>query len=353
MPLPVIPPAVLAAWNLDGRSAAPLGSGLINHTWLVANSPASGEPVVRHVLQQLNPVFPASVNDDIRAVTRHLRAADMTTPELVPTRDGRWWCEDAGRIYRVLTWIEGINRNRLSSPAEATAAGALLARFHRTLDSLDHRFSNPRLGVHDTTRHLAVLRQALVDHADHRQIGTIRPLAEDILELAGGLPVLPVGPDRVVHGDPKVNNLLFDAATGDGLCLIDLDTLGRMPLVLELGDAFRSWCNPAGEDERVSDFDLALFTGAVRGYAGLASGWIEAGEIAGIVAGTLTIYVELAARFCADALRECYFGWDPQRFATRSEHNQARATSQLNAARALWRVRAAADEVVRRAFAGA
>lgn len=333
----------------------PLGSGLINHTWLVPGRlpPGPGDRPPRFVLQQVNPVFPASVNDDIRVVTRHLRAAGMATPELVPTRDGRWWLEDSGRVYRVLTYVDGINRNFLSSPAEAAAAGALLARFHRTLGDLDHRFSNPRLGVHDTARHLAVLRQALVDHARHRNIGEIRPLAGEILGLAAGLPALPVCPDRVVHGDPKINNVMFDAESGAGLCLIDLDTLGRMPLVLELGDAFRSWCNPAGEDERASTFDLELFAGAVQGYASAASGWVRAEEIAGIVAGTLTIYVELAARFCADALRESYFGWDERRFPTRSDHNQVRAMSQLNAARALWDVRPAADEVVRKAFTAA
>ena len=33
-----------------------------------------------------------------------------------------------------------------------------------------------------------------------------------------------------------------------------------------------------------------------------------------IVTATQTIYVELAARFCADALNESYFGWNPQAF---------------------------------------
>ena len=122
---------------------------------------------------------------------------------------------------------------------------------------------------------------------------------------------------------------------------------------LELGDAFRSWCNPAGEDKRQSAFALDLFAAAVDGYAGAAAGWITPAESGAIVAGTLTIYVELAARFCADALRECYFGWDAERFPSRSAHNQVRAASQLTAARALWDLRAAADEVVRRAFGSA
>lgn len=338
------PIAVLPAWNLAGASLSPLGSGLINCTWLVSNG------AHRYVLQQVNPVFPPEIQEDIRVVTIHLRAQGLVAPELLPTADGRWWVEDAGRVFRLMTYVDGVSRDRLADPAEAGEAGALLARFHRALASLDHEFRNRRLGVHDTDRHLVVLRQALVDHATHRDFAAIHPLADEILVLATALPKLPVVPDRIVHGDPKINNLLFATATGRALCFIDLDTLGRMPLPLELGDAFRSWCNPAGEDNHRSAFAMDLFSSAVDGYASVATGWITPEESGAIVSGTLTIYVELAARFCADALRENYFGWDPQRFPTRSAHNQVRAASQLTAARTLWDARSAAEEAVRRAF---
>jgi len=335
---------VLRAWNLAGCGVAPLGSGLINHTWLVSSG------ADRYVLQQLNPVFPPAINEDIRVVTAHLRSRGLVAPELLPTTDGRLWVEVEGWVYRLMTHVDGVSRDRLSGPVEAREAGALLARFHRALADLHHEFRNRRPGVHDTGRHLQTLRQSLIDHGMHRDFAAVRPLAEEILQLAAALPPLPVVPDRIVHGDPKINNLLFDTATGRALCFIDLDTLGPMPLPLELGDAFRSWCNPAGEDNRQSAFALDLFTAAVGGYASAAAGWITPEESGAIVAGTLTIYVELAARFCADALRESYFGWDAQRFPTRSAHNQVRTVSQLTAARALWDVRGAAEEAVRRAF---
>lgn len=341
---PEVPATVLRAWNLADATLSPLGSGLINRTWQVAAGP------VRYVLQQLHPVFPPEINDDIRVVTAHLRQQGLLAPELLATTDDRLWVEEGGQVFRLMTHIDGVSRDRLASAAEAREAGTLLAQLHRALAGLDHEFRNRRLGVHDTARHLAVLRQALVDHAEHPDFAVIQPLATEILGLAAALPPLPVVADRIVHGDPKINNLLFDAVTGRALCFIDLDTLGRMPLPLELGDAFRSWCNPAGEDNRQSAFALDLFTAAVDGYAEAAAGWINAAEAEAIVAGTLTIYVELAARFCADALRECYFGWDATRFPSRSAHNQVRAASQLTAARALWDARGAADEVVRRAF---
>lgn len=347
MQAPEVPLAVLEAWNIPRADLAPLGSGLINHTWRVTNG------ADRYVLQQVNPVFAPDIHEDIRVVTGHLRSKGMVAPELLPAVDGRWWVENAGQVFRLMTWVDGTSRDRLATPAEAREAGELLAHFHRALADLDHGFRSQRLGVHDTDRHLGILRQALIDHAAHRDVAAIRPLAEEILQLAAALPKLPPVPDRIVHGDPKINNLLFDRVTGRALCFIDLDTLGRMPLPLELGDAFRSWCNPAGEDNRQSAFAMDLFTAAVDGYASSASGWITADESGAIVSGTLTIYVELAARFCADALRESYFGWDPQRFPTRSAHNQVRAASQLTAARALWDARSAAEEAVRRAFGSA
>lgn len=338
------PETALSAWALAAARLAPLGSGLINRTWLVTAGPR------RYVLQQVNPIFPGAVNGDIEVVTRHLRSKGLVSPELQPTADGRLWVDAPGGAWRLMTHVDGVSHDRLDSPAQAEEAGRYLARFHAALADLRHRFSSPRAGVHDTPRHLAGLRQALVDHAGHRDIAEIGPLAEDILALAADLPVIPALPPRVVHGDPKINNLLFDEGTGRAVCLIDLDTLGHLPLHLELGDAFRSWCNPKGEDSPRAGFALDLFGAAVRGYAGGARAWVTAGEIDAIVPGTLTIYVELAARFCADALREAYFGWDPARYPSRSAHNRVRAASQVTAARGLWSVRAEAEAAVRAAF---
>ena len=55
-------------------------------------------------------------------------------------------------------------------------------------------------------------------------------------------------------------------------------------------------------------------------------------EWGALPSATLTISVELAARFCTDSLREHYFGWDPKRYESSSEHNQARTRNQLQVA---------------------
>jgi len=341
------PPAVLEAFDLAADSLERATSGLINSTWYARSG--SGADVV---LQHLHPIFPPTVNLDIAAVTEHLTRKGLVTPRLVPSRSGALWVEHEGAVWRVMTRIEGVCRDALESPAQAREAGRALAEFHRAVSDLDYTFRNARLGVHDTPRHLKALRDALGEHAAHRDIATIRPLAEQVLALAASLPALPASQDRIVHGDPKISNLLFAIGTDRGLCMIDLDTLSRMPVALELGDALRSWCNPATEDATNARFASEYFEAAVDGYATAAEGLLHENEWRAIPLGTLTITTELAARFCADALRERYFAWDDKRYPSASAHNQARTRGQLQVAKSIAEEMTALDAVTARAFGG-
>lgn len=339
-----VPESVLAAYGLESPRIAPLGSGLINETWRIDSERGS------FVLQRVNPIFPADINRDIDAVTRHIAASGLVTLQLVPNRHAELWTTYAERNWRLLTYIDGVSHDALSTPAQAKSAGALLVAFHRAVDDLEHEFSSPRLGIHDTARHLEFLHETLRTKSGHPRHADIRRLAERIFAAARELAPLPAMPDRIVHGDPKINNLLFTRDSDLAFSLVDLDTLARMPLPLELGDALRSWCNPAGEDDRVSEFSAQLFAEAIRGYAQGAAGWMIAAETASIVTATETILIELASRFCADALNESYFGWNPERFASRSEHNQARAASQLHVAESLAAQRSELEKIVSSTF---
>ncbi|MCK6371232.1 MAG: phosphotransferase [Gammaproteobacteria bacterium] len=335
--------AVLEAYGAAGAVLRPLGAGLINQTFLV-----DGGEHGRFVLQRLHPIFPPEVNEDIDAVTRHLEAQGLVTPRLLRTRAGALWVEHAKETWRALTWIEGVGLERLGNRDQAREAGDALGRFHRAVSGLRHEFRNTRPGVHDTALHLANLRKALETRRDHPRYAVVEAQARRVFAAARELKALPQLAPRVVHGDPKLNNILFTPDATRALCLVDLDTLGRMALPLELGDAFRSWCNPAGEDLGGARFSLDFFAAALDGYAAQARGFITGDEWRSILTGTLTIYVELAARFCADALNESYFGWNPDAFASRSEHNEARAESQLDAARSLMEQREAAQALLDR-----
>ena len=317
-------PSILKAFALAGGRLTRLKSGLINASWHVETP--GGEDFV---LQRVNPMFPAAINDDIDVVTSHLQAKGMCTPLVVPTGEGMTALVTSGEVWRVLTYIPGISRDALENTRQAREAGALLGRFHRGVSDLEHTFANPRLGVHDTAAHLGKLNSALQAHQDHPRFGHVAPVAERILKLAAELPELPLAGERIVHGDPKISNFIFDPDIDQAIALVDLDTVASMPVILELGDAFRSWCNPLGEDTRKTEFCVPLFQAALGGYAREARDLLSGEEWRALPTATLTIALELAARFAADALIESYFGWDSSRFRSASEHNQLRATGQL------------------------
>ena len=146
-------------------------------------------------------------------------------------------------------------------------------------------------------------------------------------------------------------NILF-GPSGEAVCLVDLDTVGLMPWPHEMGDALRSWCNPAGEDTSDNAVDLTLFRAAVEGYASQAGDVVTRAEVERLVDGLSVICLELAARFLADALNESYFGWSPQLYASRGEHNLVRALGQWSLHESVESQRASLEAVVGEAFAG-
>lgn len=300
-------------------------AGLINHTWLVGSPP-------QYVLQRVNPLFGAAVHEDIEAVTAHVAAAGLVTPRLVRTDAGELCTVAAdGAAWRLLTFVPGKTVHKMDSPARARAAGALVARFHRAVDDLAWSYRHVRPGAHDTALHMRRLESAVTS-------GPALPVAEGILELwrtwAGRLDL----PERHAHGDLKLSNLRFDAQD-QGLCLLDLDTLSRLSLDVELGDAWRSWCNPVGEDGTDTRLDVELLSAAIAGYR--AERPLSADEASGLVYAVERISLELAARFCRDVVEDCYFGWNATRFPSRAAHNLHRAQGQLNLARSARAQRAA------------
>ncbi len=322
-----------AGWQ--GALATRIGAGLINRSYLL-----SREDGARAVLQAVSPIFSPAIHGNIVAVTERLAAAGLVTPRLLPARDGRpYLIAPGGTVWRLQTHIDGVAYDVVGGAAQAGAAGALVGRFHAAVEDLDHAFTGLRVGVHDTPRHLARLDEAVAGHAGHRLAGEVRPLAQAISAGAGALPPLPALPPRVCHGDLKFNNILFAGTRppddARAVALIDLDTVGPLPLAYELGDAWRSWCNRAGEDDVNAALDLQIMSASLDGYrAGLGRA-LGADERRALVLGVEWVSLELAARFAADALAESYFGWNASRFPGRGEHNLVRARGQWSLHQAL------------------
>jgi Ser/Thr protein kinase RdoA (MazF antagonist) len=328
----------LAAWRRrigDDLPIAPLPRGLVNATFAIGRPP-------RFALQLMHPQFGAETLARLAAMAPVLAGAGVAVPTLLPADDGRVRIRGpGGGHWRLTAWLDGTSRDTVASPAHARSASAYLAMFHDALAMPD--FADwPASTFHDTDARLAALAAALGEDGD----GEARRLAEAILaNWTAWRDAAEVGPTppRPGHGDPKISNFQFRGADACGL--LDLDLAARFPLDDDLGDALRSWCNPAGEDDPDGPFDEAIFAAAVAGYLGRARS-ISADERRRIVHGTVRIALELASRFCLDAIRQDYFAWDPAVAPSRRAHNLLRATGQLAFARRLIDRRAALERQV-------
>lgn len=305
-------------------SISPITAGLINDTFAVEGG---------YILQRLNTrIFRPEVNLDIAALTPHLRAAGLPVPEYLLSDEGRPWINLTdghwAGAWRLMTRLPGSTLHRLTTPARVGAAAEAFARLHGALLHVQHDFASRRPGAHDTQAHLRALQLALDEHPQHRLHPLVAPLASALFDLWDRWGELPELPPRIIHGDPKASNLLFDErdqVSG----LLDLDTFALDSLQVELGDAARSWCNPSDEDNPNPSFDLDLFNALARRYLASAAPWITDAERDALPRAPARICLELAARFAADALHERYFGWNPAVAPSRGDHNLLRARGQL------------------------
>jgi len=282
----------------------------------------------------VNPIFAPEIHANIAAVTQRLLAHGIGTFRLEHSGTGELSVDlgEAGR-WRLLTRIAGVGFDVCAAPAQAHAAATLVARFHGALAGDDVPLAPTGLRSHDPPHHFRNLAQTLRSHPEHRYFRDVAALAERVEQAAARWEPLDELPRRICHGDLKFNNVLF-VGRAFGACeravaLIDLDTVARMPLWAELGDAWRSWCNTRGEDSAEAELDLSRLEAAVQGYLDAAAFDLDDRERASLAHGIERISLELASRFAADALAERYFGWDPGRFASRGEHNLVRARGQL------------------------
>ncbi|MEM8932432.1 MAG: aminoglycoside phosphotransferase family protein [Acidobacteriota bacterium] len=347
------PEEALGAWAVDGQPRV-VEDGLINRTWFVVPSDG-GEP--RAVLQWVNPIFDPRIQDDLVALVDRLTAFGLITPRPLETRDGSLAVDDGGGFWRLLTYVPGTTHHRLDSAARARAAGFGVGRFHRAVAGWSYRPRAPRRDIHDTPARMAELATVLDGCDGHPLAGPARELGRAVLDAWNRWDGSMDLPERFAHGDLKVSNLRFDGVGERVVCLLDLDTIGPQTLAAEMGDAWRSWCNPAAEDEPDRALlDLDRFAASARGWLdGLAAiaekgegdaFVLTADERASLVPGIERIALELSARFCADAVEQSYFKEDRRRFPTAGTHNLARARGQWRLALSAGERRAACERIL-------
>jgi Ser/Thr protein kinase RdoA (MazF antagonist) len=235
-----------------------LSTGLLHRSFHVRGG--HGE----YVLQRVSDVFAPEIHENIAAVTHHLRQRGLVTFELVPTKEGALCAEFGlhGR-WRLLTHLDGISFEEVQSRAQARSAAELIGRFHAALDDFEAPLAPMGIPFRNTALYLARMDRALDEHAGHRLGEPVRGIAQQIHTGFERLGPPMAAPERVIHGDLKLANILFEGseppARDRALALIDFDTLMRAPLWSEWGDAWRSWCAVGGDENEERSFDLAIF----------------------------------------------------------------------------------------------
>ena len=204
----------------------------------------------------------------------------------------------------------------------------MLGRFHRVMAAFRGKLRRGGRRLHDTTAIVAGAREVFRRHA-----GTPRFAA--VADLVGALPrriaslYLPPGlPRQIVHGDPKISNFLFEGERVSGV--LDLDAVSEHTLLVDIGDALRSWCGAAEEEER-NRFDARIARAALRGWLAAVPPLSEE-ERRAVPRAVRLITLELAIRFLRDYFEESYFAWDRERYGSAAEHHLVRARSMLHLA---------------------
>jgi Ser/Thr protein kinase RdoA (MazF antagonist) len=316
--------AIAGRFQLAGEflQAEPFGSGHINDTWRATTGHGIRS---RYILQRLNAaVFqnPAGVMENISRVTAHLGEkisgapdAARRAPALVPARDGKSFYRDAdGNWWRVFPFIERTRAvDVVESPAQAFAAAKAFGNFQKLLADLPA----PRLhetipDFHHTPKRFAALEKAVAADACNRA-APAKPEIEFALQNKAICRVLLAAnlPGRVTHNDTKINNVLLDDATGEGVCVIDLDTVMPGLALYDFGDMVRSMTNPAAENERdlsKVEMQFPLFEALLRGYLSSAADFLTPAEKNLLPVSGQLIAFELGLRFLTDFLSgDTYF----------------------------------------------
>ncbi len=315
------------------KAIEPLGNGNVNETFLVQ---LNGNNQANFVLQRLHTaVFskPELVMQNLLALSDHV---DQKLSEGIPQLNGRrwelprplkWadgqqdWLEENGNFWRAITFIDNANcLEVLQDLQQAREVGFGLGMFHLLISDLPATALADTLeGFHITPNYLAEYQQVLkhsqlIASADAEwciKFIQQRQALAAVLEAAKARGELQLRP---IHGDPKINNLMLDAESGQAIALIDLDTVKPGLVHYDIGDCLRSGCNPLGEETTnlaAVHFDLQLCEAILEGYLSVARGFLNEADHHYLYDAIRLIPFELGLRFFSDYLNgSVYFRSD-------------------------------------------
>lgn len=304
------------------------GDGHINDTYRLIYDTATGE--VKYILQHMNRIVfpdPVGVMENIMGVTAFLKEKIKQqggdpireTLTVISAKDGKPYSVDEdGEYWRAYVFISNTNCYNLAPNTEIFYESAYaFGNFQSMLsDYPAETLHETIVDFHNTKARFATFKKAVEEDVCGRAAG-VRTEIQFVLDREadavfftelqekGELPI------RVTHNDTKLNNVLLDANTDKGLCVIDLDTVMPGLAMNDFGDSIRSGASTAEEDEqdlsKVS-CDMDLFDIYAKGFIEGCQGKLTAKEIELLPMGAKIMTYECGMRFLADYLQgDVYF----------------------------------------------
>jgi hypothetical protein len=323
--------AVAQQFQIEGRflSSEPYGNGHINDTY--AATYQQGDGARRYIHQRINhDIFkdPISVMENVGRITAYLRHkllarnlsdVDRQTLTLIPATNNQIYYQDeAGNVWRTYLLIEDAQTyDVVTSPAQAYEVGKAFGNFQKQLDDLP----GPRLretipDFHHTLKRFQALQAAIeADRANRARSARAEiDFALQHESVAGVLIELQEQghiPERVTHNDTKINNVMIDNRSGQGICVIDLDTVMPGLALYDFGDMVRTATCLAAEDEQDLSkvfMQMPLFEKLAQGYLEAAGDFLTPAEVDHLAFSGKLITFEIGIRFLTDYLNgDTYF----------------------------------------------
>ena len=328
---------ILANFNLSLDPDA-YGNGHINDTYIVHSQPD-------YILQRINKkVFtnPPAVMENIQGVTEFLRRKiiaeggdpDRETLNLIMTVDGQpYYHHTDDEYYRVYKFIDhAVSYDLVENPMQLYHAARAFGKFQNMLaDYPAEKLHETIVDFHNTRVRYEQFKTALAKDASGRAKNA-RPEIDFVLAREGDAGVIVDAladgsiPLRVTHNDTKLNNVLLDEKTGEGVCVIDLDTVMPGSLLYDYGDALRFGGSSGAEDEKDLSkiwFDVEKFTAFTKGFIEVLPS-ITDKELRLLPFSIKLMTLECGSRFLAD-----YINGDVYFKTHYPEHNLVRARTQF------------------------
>lgn len=328
-------PKTIAREFIDGQSwydIEALGKGLINDTYKVVT------PSKSFVLQRINNhVFPEPerIMSNLQTLALHIQnkhgdSVKLQIPSVIPTCNQKLFFQDyEHRYWRALTLIDPAEtRQKLSNHDEAKQIGFALAHFHRLCGDIPLTKLHDTLpGFHITPIYYQQYQNLLkttalpsVQSSSSKYCHRFIESFQDNFALLENARKQEKLIDRVIHGDPKLNNFLFKPGSDFIISLIDLDTVKPGLVLYDIGDCLRSCCHIPDTNK----FDVECCRIILTSYLQEAGCFFTNQDHDHLFSAILLIPFELGLRFFNDYLAgNLYFKVrDP-------EQNLRRAVSQF------------------------